>query len=1046
MRVLALCALALPLAAAAQLGPGPSLGEAMHAMDRMPVEKPPARGELEQTFVLPERPGQNQVAWFDFDWQFIDVPSPGGGPGGLRLYYYRSERPQAERALPAIQSAYARLVDQFHYNPTKRIPYILFATQREFQTQNVFAVTESVLGVTSPEDLKMSVPYFGDHSRFIEVSTHEMVHQFTIQKLLEAAGAEEMSSPIAFLPLWFIEGIAEFYSKGGIDVETDLYLRDLVWNPDPRRGYDVLPFGEDRIRGYIPTYKLGQARIAFIADQYGIEKIQAFLENAYLAGDAGGGFGGGSSGSGTTRNFGGLVRRVLNEPIEQVDARWRAWLKRRYYPQYLEAKQDLSQLREVRQLPAEAEDFVSSADGNLVLFRGIDRRRGRARLYLVDVRNPRSAVELVSDSVPGFESLHPIEYGVIGLGNGILAFSAQDGIGDKLHVQRFRHQVKEGRPPVIQLGRRKKLDVHTARGAPFIQIADPAFSPDGSQIAFAGVSTDGQSDIYVVSVKGGEARRLTNDFYVEKDIAWGQDGIYCASDATDHGRLNLFRIDPASGARTRLTTSASTDRGPFPQADGTVLFSSDAAGKPDLYMLKAGRIQRITDFTTGLTSPGPAPKGRGVFATTFYGGVFKVVEVPKVAWLEQPGVAVAPAAGEALEIPTADWPERVKDYEALSIRNWRPEGGFVYGGGAGSSVAGRAAVVFSDMLRDHVLYMDLSVYQSFDLTQGMLLFENRARRLSWVLGGFHFVQQNLDALDPNLAYYQRDFGVVGALRYPLDRFRRLEAELTLGGVERYCLTDFSGSVTLLCEGIAITGGPYQSTADWENRNGGVNFQVSPTLRYGYDTIRYDQYTGPLAGGSLLLELGGGYLPGRSALHGFFRLDAQKFWQLLGRSNFMLRAAGGTAFSLDEASKVWEKNFWLTAADNLRGFYPLDTEFLIGQHYYVMNAELQFPLDTLIRLLIFDYLEGVAALDFGGVFNRFDSGAGGAAPTDIVVRSDLGAWESRTLTGVLGVNVLFGPLLLRVHFGHPFDIGGLETPALRDHNRWVTNITLRYFFF
>ena len=42
-----------------------------------------------------------------------------------------------------------------------------FATQREFQTQNVFQVTESVLGVTSPSDLKMSVPYFGDHARFV---------------------------------------------------------------------------------------------------------------------------------------------------------------------------------------------------------------------------------------------------------------------------------------------------------------------------------------------------------------------------------------------------------------------------------------------------------------------------------------------------------------------------------------------------------------------------------------------------------------------------------------------------------------------------------------------------------------------------------------------------------------------------------------------------------------------------------------------------------------------------------------------------------------
>ena len=88
----------------------------------------------------------------DFDWQFVDVPPPGGGPGGIRLYYYRNERAQAERALRAIQSAYARLVEEFAYNPTKRIPYILYASQREFQTTNVFAVPESVLGVTSPDE------------------------------------------------------------------------------------------------------------------------------------------------------------------------------------------------------------------------------------------------------------------------------------------------------------------------------------------------------------------------------------------------------------------------------------------------------------------------------------------------------------------------------------------------------------------------------------------------------------------------------------------------------------------------------------------------------------------------------------------------------------------------------------------------------------------------------------------------------------------------------------------------------------------------------
>jgi hypothetical protein len=1034
-----------------QLRP-PSFGESFRTLDELASRQ---QKPLDQVFVLPERPGQNQVAWYDFDWQFLDVPAPGGGKGGIRLYYYKNEIPQARRALPAIQSAYARLVDQFHYSPTQRIPYILFATQREFQTQNVFQVTESVLGVTSPEDLKMSVPYFGDHNKFMEVSTHEMVHQFTIQKLKDAAGAEDLSAPIVMmLPLWFIEGIAEYYSKGGIDTETDLYLRDLVWNPDPRKGYDVLPFAEDRIRGYIPTYKLGQARVAFIADVYGKEKIQAFLENAYLLAD------GDRRASSGVRSFGALVRRVLNEPLEQVDARWRAWMKRRYYPEYLRAKQDLPQLRELRGFPHEPEDYVASADGNLLVVRGIDRSRGRARLYLVDIRNLKGAVQIAADSVPGFESLHPIEHSIAAVAPGLVVFAAQDGIGDSVYVQRFEHTVREGKAPRIRLGRRKQLDVRPPGNGRFIQVSDPALSPDAKELAFVGVARDGQQDVYVVPIGGGEARRLTNDPYTERDLAWAADGIYLASDATDHGRTNLFRLDPTTGARTRLTTAVASDRSPAPMPDGAILFSSDVGGKSDLYVLKQGTVQQITDFATGLTSPALAPKGRGVFASTFYGGSFKVVEVPKVAWLETQPVAIAPAQGAVLDIPVAEFPADVSEYEATSLRNWGPEAGFVYGGGAGNAVAGRAAVLFTDMLRDHVIFMDVAVYGSFEYTQGVVLYENRSSRLGWSAGAFHFVQQNLDLLDRSVAYYQRDFGLVGALRYPLDRFRRLEFELTAAGVQRYCPTDFDvATVVLACNGILDPDSPYgpNGTRGWEDQNAGVNFQLSPAVRFGYDTIRYDFATGPLAGRSFVLELGGGWLPGRSAVHGFAHADAQQYFQIAGRANLGFRVAAGTSFAPNAEGERWERTWWLTSADNLRGFYPLDFENLIGQHYWVANAELQIPLDPFVRLFIFDYIEGVAALDFGGVFNHWSTRPEQDPTVTLADEEcrllsggttcvDPGAWDARTLTGVLGFNVLFGPLLLRVHFGRPFDIGGLETPALRDGSSWVTNVTLRYFFF
>jgi hypothetical protein len=1034
-RVLTLALLALPAGVLAQglaLRP-PSLGDAMENLRRAEragrFERPRRDGgELEQTFIVPERPGQNQVAWYDFEWRRHDVPPPGGGPGGIRLYFYESERAVAERALPAIKASFVRLVDQFHYSPTKKIPYILYSSHREFQTTNLFAIGESVLGVTSPEDLKMSLPYFGEHEKFREVSMHEMVHQFTIQKLLDVADADELDSPIDNLPLWFIEGIAEYYAKGGLDVETEMYLRDLVWNADPERRYEILPFPEDRLRGYIPTYKLGQARIAFIAETYGKEKIQGFLENAYQPGAPGAG--------GAERSFAVIVRRVLNEPLDQVDARWRAWMKKRYYPQYTQIRQDLPQVREARDLPAEPDSIDVSPDGQVLFFRGIDRERGRARLYVLDPRYPRGAIEVASDNVPGIESLHPIERDVLAIGDGILAFSAQSGHGDALYVHKYRHTPpSKGRPPRLELGERKRITVSHPDGARFIEISDPAFSPDGKEIAFVGLTQTGQQDVFVVPARGGVSRRVTNDPYAERGLFWAADGIYCASDATDHGLFNLFRIDPATGARTRLTTAPTNDGHPRVLTDGSVLFSSDAGGKVDLHLLKDGAVKRLTDFVTVLSSPALAPGARGIWATSFYRGSFKLVEVPKAAWLDDPPVPVAPAAGTPLQIPTESIPPDVTTYDAMSLKNWRPETGIVYGGGAGSTVAGRAAVLFSDLMRDHVLFLDLAIYGSLDLTQGLALYENRSRRSTLAFGVYHFVQQQIDRLDQDLAYFQRDFGVVTAIRHPLDRFRRVEAELSFGGVNRYCLTDFAVTNFAQCEGVQVDRGPGSDTADWQARNGGVHFTLNPTLRFGYDTVRYDMYTGPLAGSSFLLEVGGGWLPGPAAVHGFVRTDAAWYYPLVGRANFMLRGAGGTSFAPNLVGKTWARTWWLTSADNLRGFGPFDLEGLIGQHFYVVNAELQLPLDPLIRLVIFDYIEGVAAVDFGGVFDRFDTRG-----------LELGMWDSRTLTGVLGFNVLFGPLLLRVHFGHPFDIGGVTSTALARTTNWATNITLRYFFF
>jgi hypothetical protein len=1024
-------------AAAGEWAPPLRLGDALRQLERWP----PRGAELPQTLVLPDRPGQNRIAWYEFDWRTYEVPPPGGGPGGIRLYHYRQERAVAERALPVIRNAFVRLVDRFRYSPTKPIPYILYSSKREFQSTNVFQVSESVLGVTSPQDLKMSLPYFGSQERFREVSTHELVHQFTVQKLLDIAGTEHLLSLVATLPLWFVEGLAEYYTHGGLDPETEVYLRDLVWNPDPEQRHEVVSFGEDRLRGFLPTYKLGQARVAFVAEVYGEDRIQSFLENAPHMGASG-------SASGAERGFAALVRRVLGEDLAQVDARWKSWMKRRYYADYLKSRQDLSQVRPIPDAPDEVEAYAVSPDGSTVLTRQLDRERGRVRLYLLDPRWPQTSVEVAADNRPGIESLHPIDQSMLAVGDGVLAFAAQDGPGDSLYVQTFRRShPAAGRRASLALETRRRIAVDHPAERRFIEISDLAFSPDGRQLAFVALTEDGQRDVWVVASAGGTARQVTDDPWDERDLAWTQDGITCASDATDHGRFNLFRLDPSSGARTRLTTEPANDRHPMLLPDGTVLFSSDRAGKPDLYELARGRVRRLTDFTTGLWRPGRALPGRGLLAQTFHRGRFRLVEVPRAALLDEPAVAEAPPPGPALPIPSDPIPADVPAYDYARLSSWKAETGFVGAAAAPGAYGGRAAVLFADLLRDRLLLVDLSIVGSIEFSQGLVLYQDRSGRRPWVVGASHFVNAQLDRLDPTFSYYQREFGVSGALLFPLNRYQRVDLELTLGGIGRSCLTDEAAILLIVCGGPGnrLPNRPpprYDSIEAWAALNGGLNALAAPTVRYGYDDVRLDRYTGPLDGRSLLLEVGALWVPNRRALSGFARTDLSLWVRLVDRANLMLRLAAGSSFAPDEKGRAWARTWWLSAPDNLRGFYPLDLAWLVGTNYWVANAEVQVPLDWLVNFFFFDYVEGVAALDFGGVFNRWETRRNPVTGEML----EPGAWDARTLTGVLGVNALFGPLIFRLHFGHPFDVGGQPTPALLTRTDWVTNFTLRWFFF
>jgi hypothetical protein len=978
----------------------------------------------------------------------------GSHSGGVRLFFYERERQVAERAAALIVRSYVYLVGQFNYVPTETFPYILYSSYQEFLQTNLFPLQEGVLGVTSPVDLKLTLPYFGDHKLFEEVSAHEMAHQFTIQKVRTATEKTGMwGDPLGSMPLWFIEGLAEYYAKRGIDPEADMLVRDLVINPDVELGYVLLDFYEDRPGSILWTYKMGQVRCAFLEETYGRGTIQKILdESPRLLGEV--------RGRPALEDFKMLLGRLTGDDPRQIAVKFEAWLKRRAYSTYLASAQDSPA---VEPLEGIADNYIdalqASRSGHLLALRSIDPETARSRLVLLDHRAPGREVLVAVDGVPGTESLHPVWGRNFDLTDDEIAWVAESGGTDVIQWQKIDHHAERrnadarepllpprtpGPTPVIPpqetlpraqqepIGRRKPEDLwavdlklgekhefHLGKKG-LIAAYSPSFSPDGKRLAFVGFDFEGNRDVYVLDPDplepdGFRLTRLTHDAYAERQVSWGKDGVVFNSDATSHGRYNLFRVRPEEpGKVERLTTEARDHLDPEALPDGRVVFTAFDRGRADVHEVRDGVVTRRTEINTGFFDLAAGPDG-ALWALYHHSGRRKPVLIPSQRLLTL----------ETLPQPEADPPRTIPEraladavpYRALSPRNWElgPPFGFV-GAGAGG-IVGQIVASAADKLRNHALLLNVAILGNISLTDGYFVYLNQEKRITWGTGFFQSLVYRIDQTFPDLAVPffsgEKFYGVLGSARYPFDQFVYVQADLAVGGVSYF----------LFPQDRLVLGDPALNplrrnlVPEWDALHHGPRLQTEGTVRFGYDTIRYSA-GGPLAGSSFLLEGSTAYQPIDDVVFGTVRLDGERYFPLYGRTHFFLRAGTGTTFGGQLA-----RQFYLSSFDTIRGIPFGREDLLIGRHFLFSTAELQVPLNAIIRLLIVTDIEAIAGIDFGGV---------GQQPEDV--------WYRRVLAPVVGFNFGLGPLIIRLHFARPLNIGAPLPVAAGQE--WVTNFSIR----
>ena len=724
--------------------------------------------------------GRNKVQYHEFDFKVLKTAH-------FDIYYYPEEEEATKLAAQMAERWYARLSRLLNHELRGRQPLILYASGPHFRQTNAVEgqIGEGTGGVTEAFKRRIVLPFAGPLEATDHVLGHELVHAF--QYDITNTNVSGNNAGALALPLWFIEGMAEYLSIGPVDSHTAMWMREAA-----RR--EQLPEIDDLDKPRYFPYRYGQAFWAFVGGRYGDRVIGDMLRVAVGRG--------GVEGS---------IQELLGVDSKQLSKEWHAAEYEAYRP-----------IAEVTRMPAAiARQVISkergaghmnvspelSPDGTKVMFFS-EKDLFSIDLFLADFQTGK-IIRKITDTAtdPHFESLQ---------------FLSSAGAWDRSSKRFVFPGISKGEPVLVLIDADRGKKVREIRIRELHEILNPTWSPDGRTIAFSGL-VGGLNDLFLYDIESSSLRRLTNDPYAELDPAFSPDGRLIAF-STDRfsttletlqpGHLRLAVVDVGSG-QVREAGGFADSKNISPQwsSDGrTLFFLSDREGITNIYRLQldGGGVRQVTNLLTGasgITALSPAlsaADGRLVFSAYENDGynIYAIetpdvlaggplVELPLHAAVLPPRRTAEGPVAMLLQNPTLGLdptPEAAppQDYDVDMSLDFAGQPAVAVGVDPfGTYAAGGVSFVFSDMLGNHTIATGVQMTSRFDEFGGTLAYINRSKRWNWGLAldqtpyvsrafaaGF---DQNQDVfVEQEFRVLQVDRSLSGLLSYPFSNAQRVD--------------------------------------------------------------------------------------------------------------------------------------------------------------------------------------------------------------------------------------------------------------------------------
>ncbi len=514
--------------------------------------------------------GQNKVRYKNLKFKVYETPH-------FNLYYYTENDSLIKNFAKESEAWYALHQQIFRDTFKKPNPIILYGNSPEFQQTTAIGgeIGVGTGGVTEGLKNRVVMPLQEINAQTRHVLGHELVHAFQYHSLIE--GDSTQLENLGNLPLWMVEGMAEYLSLGKVDANTAMWMRDAVLSKD-------IPTLEDLTTSnkYFP-YRYGQAFWSFIGSTYGDTTIFPFFKSTAKYG------------------YQIAIRRTFGYDEKTLSGLWKSSIENAYKPYLKDTTQTPIGIKIVDETNGGKMNVAPaiSPDGNYICYLS-ERDLFSIDLYLADARTGKTIRKLTSQ----------------------IANQHIDNFNFIESAGAWSPDSKQFAFSTFSEGRNKLFIVNIANGRTVLekgmgdaeQFGNLSWSPDGDNIAFTGLK-NGQSDMFSYNITSQEVTQLTNDKYTEYQPSYSADGtkIVFSTDKYSEQSDNVAAAIPMGMAimdlksksvkQIKVFDGANNFNPLFAENDSKVYFLSNRDGFRNLYRytIASGKVEQLTDYFTGIS-------------------------------------------------------------------------------------------------------------------------------------------------------------------------------------------------------------------------------------------------------------------------------------------------------------------------------------------------------------------------------------------------------------------------------------------------------------